>query len=258
MDIEKSLRIAATPERVWALLLDPQAMAACVPGMQSVEVISPDEYAALMHVKIAFVSARFKLRTRIVERREPLYLKAEGTGEDASVASSLKQVTELSLTPHADGGTDLQIKVHVDLLGRMGSFGLSVMKTKADRLWDEFGVNLAAKLNAEPAAQAVAAQEPPLASSPLPTVPNPASDTPAHAKPSPQSGAVLIPEASTAPPTAQRGWWAGVLQALGIQPAGRHDIIVIEVQRADQSRIRVEWPAAHAQACLSWLRELDR
>lgn len=146
MEIDKSLRIAATPEKIWHVLLDPHAMAKCVPGMQSIEVVSKDEYAASMHVKIAFVSARFKLRTRIVERREPFFLKAEGTGEDSSVASSLKQTTELTLTPQDDDTTDLRIQVQVDLLGRMGNFGLSVMKTKADRLWDEFGVNLSAML----------------------------------------------------------------------------------------------------------------
>lgn len=146
MEIDKSLRIAATPGKIWQILLDPHAMAKCVPGMQSIEVVSPDEYAATMHVKIAFVSARFKLRTRIVERQEPRFLKAEGTGEDSSVASSLKQTTELTLTPQDDDTTELRIQVQVDLLGRMGNFGLSVMKTKADRLWDEFGVNLSAML----------------------------------------------------------------------------------------------------------------
>lgn len=44
--------------------------------MQSVDVISPTEYAAVIKVKIAFISAKFKLRTTIVERRAPTYLQA--------------------------------------------------------------------------------------------------------------------------------------------------------------------------------------
>jgi carbon monoxide dehydrogenase subunit G len=160
---------------VWALLLDPQVMGGCVPGMQSIEVLSPTEYKAVMHVKIAFISAKFKLKTRIVEQRAPQYLRTEGTGEDASVASSLKQQSEIFLTELADGGTELRIKVKVDVLGRLGSFGLSVMKTKADRLWDEFGQNLLARL--APAAPATADQPAamrsrrprPLSSRPLPS-----------------------------------------------------------------------------------------
>jgi carbon monoxide dehydrogenase subunit G len=123
-------------------------MAGAVPGMKSIEVISPTEYVAEMHQKISFISAKFKLKTRIVEQKAPEYMRVEGTGEDASVASSLKQTSEVFLTPAANGGTDLRIKVQVDVLGRLGAFGLSVMKTKADRLWEEFGSNLAARIEA--------------------------------------------------------------------------------------------------------------
>ena len=146
MEIEKILPLSAPPAQVWALLLDPAVMGACVPGMKSIEVVSDVEYLAEMHVKIAFVSARFKIRTTVVEIRPPHYLRSQGTGEDASVASSLKQVSELFLAELASGQTELRMKIKVDVLGRLGTFGLSVMKTKADRMWDEFGVNLAARL----------------------------------------------------------------------------------------------------------------
>ncbi len=151
MEIEKLMTVAAAPARVWDLLLDPNVMGGCVPGMQSIEVVSPTEYIALMHVKISFVTAKFKLNTRVVEQRPPHYLRSEGTGEDASVASSLKQQSEVFLTPLADGGTELKMLVKVDVLGRLGSFGLSVMKTKADRMWEEFGQNLVKRIEGVPA-----------------------------------------------------------------------------------------------------------
>ncbi len=155
MLIEKFIALNAPIDAVWAILLDPKRMIECVPGMKSVDVISDDEYLALMQVKISFISASFKLHTKIVERRAPHYLRAEGTGEDSSVASSLKQTTELSLSESEGCSTALQLKVKVDVVGRIASFGLSAMKTKADRLWDEFGTNLNAQLAAvrEPAPQ---------------------------------------------------------------------------------------------------------
>ena len=157
MEIEKVMRVAAPAARVWDMLLDPQVMGGCVPGMKSIEVLSELEYVALIHVKISFISARFKLRTTIVEQRAPHYLRCEGTGEDAAVASSLRQQSEIFLAELPDGQTELRMKVRVDVLGRLGSFGLSVMKTKADRMWDEFGQNLAARLEgAEVAAATIA------------------------------------------------------------------------------------------------------
>jgi carbon monoxide dehydrogenase subunit G len=144
VELEKTLTVAAVMPRVWELLLDPKVMAGCVPGMQSVEVISDVEYLAEIRIKMSFITARFKVKTRIADSRPPAYLRIEGTGEDKSVASSMKYGSELFLTDLGGSATELRIKVKADVLGRLGSFGLSVMKTKADRMWDEFGANFAA------------------------------------------------------------------------------------------------------------------
>jgi carbon monoxide dehydrogenase subunit G len=146
VEIEKTLVIPATTDEVWGHLLDPELMAACVPGMQSVEVISPTEYVARMQVGISFVTAKFKLRTVITEQDKPNYLRAEGTGEDRSIGSSLKQRSEMWLVPLPGDQTELRLKVTVTIQGKLGSFGLSVMKTKADLMWEEFGKNLIAQM----------------------------------------------------------------------------------------------------------------
>lgn len=256
MEIDKSVSLNASASRVWALLLDPQAMGACVPGMESIEVLTPEEYKAVMKVKIAFVSARFTLRTRIVERREALYLKAEGTGEDAAVASSLKYTSEIFLTDRPDGGTDLQMKVHVDLLGRMGNFGLSVMKTKADRLWDEFGVQLAAQL----------AEVPPGALADMTT---PLSKTDQAELGCSPAGGVTMPSVQggdtpykTVPamPAQAPGLWSRCLRAMGIQPSldASSQSIVVEIKRPDQTQIRVVWPQSQSAECLQWLKDVTR
>lgn len=244
MEIEKTLLLDAPPARVWALLLDPNAMGACVPGMESIEVISDSEYVAVMKVKISFISARFKLKTRIVERDEPRYLRAEGTGEDTSVASSLKQVSEMWLAEREGGGTELRMKVKVDVLGRMGTFGLGVMKTKADRLWDEFGVNAAARLVGGDGSAVPAAVAP----VPAPVVPAAPAVTQATA-PVPVAAALAaplaVPAGATQVPTPSL--WARLFGA-------RQDIRV-EVQRGD-TRIVVSWPAQAAPECAAWLRSL--
>lgn len=94
MEFEKKVVIDAPIAKVWGLLLDPNVMAGCVPGTESVEVVSDVEYLASVKVKISFIAARFKIRTTVLETRPPYYLKSEGTGEDSSVGSSLKQSSE--------------------------------------------------------------------------------------------------------------------------------------------------------------------
>lgn len=157
MELEKNITLPASPADVWALLLDPEVMRQCVPGMESVEVIGPTEYRAHIKVKISFITAKFKIRTLIVDQDEPYYLKTEGSGDDASVASSFRQTSEMFLDDLGDEQTRMRITVRVELLGRLGAFGLNVMKTKADRMWDEFGENLLRLLQSSSTEEAGAA-----------------------------------------------------------------------------------------------------
>lgn len=254
MDIEKTLLLDAPPARVWALLLDPAEMGRCVPGMESVEVLSEDEYLAVMKVKISFISARFKLRTRIVERDAPRYLRAEGTGEDASVASSLKQTSEMWLAEREGGGTELRMKVVVDVLGRIGTFGLGVMKTKADRLWDEFGVNASARLagvvdGGAPAAASVASPAATVATEQAPAPVAPAAVPAPAASAAPSAPRPCAPVAAPAVAAPAPGFWSRLFGG------GSSDAIHVEVQRGD-TRIAVRWPASTAPECAAWLRTL--
>lgn len=290
MEIEKTLTVSAPPEQVWALLLDPQIMGGAVPGMKSIEVISPTEYVAVMHQKISFINAKFKLRTHIVEQRAPEYLRVEGTGEDASVASSLKQTSEVFLTPAAQGGTELRIKVNVDILGRLGAFGLSVMKTKADRLWEEFGANLAARLEAgglpapapamamaapttapvtAPVAASVAA--PATVSAPAPSIaPVQAATaaslppaTPAAAAPAQVHAQLELARASHASSSESQpndgSWWSRLIGGGRSAPQGSSrasgQVIRVEVRQMDKT-ISVEWPVEAAPQCREWLQSL--
>jgi len=284
MEIEKTLNVAAAPQRVWELLLDPQVMGGCVPGMQSIDVVSPTEYVALMHVKIAFVSAKFKLRTNIVEQRAPDYLRAEGTGEDASVASSLKQQSEIFLTPLPDGGTELRIKVNVDVVGRLGTFGLSVMKTKADRMWEEFGNNLRARIDgpevgapgtASPAvaaskpvapgkpavapAKAVAQAAPPAAAAAAAAASAAARSAavPATPEPPPSAMPLQAPAAAAAALNGRGGssWWSRLLGGGNGHANDNGRFIHIEVRQGGRT-IRVDWPLEGADQCQAWLREV--
>jgi carbon monoxide dehydrogenase subunit G len=250
VDIDKTLILPAPPARVWELLLDPKVMGECVPGMQSFEVVSDTEYRSQMAVKISFVSAKFRIRTTIVEQRAPHYLKSEGVGEDASVASSFKQVSEMFLEDAPGGGTTLTMNVKVDVLGRLGTFGLNIMKTKADRMWDEFGANLAQRLT--PAEAAVAKTAAANLATPAPE-PGQSDAPPASARSTAMPSLPTVVRQSEA----RAGWLARVL---GVNPAGlerQPGDIAIEVRRGDAT-ITVLWPEQSAAECAVWLKEYLR
>ena len=255
MEIEKLLTLDAPPAQVWAMLLDPAVMGACVPGMKSIEVVSATDYLAEMHVKIAFVSARFKLRTTIAEARPPHYLRSEGTGEDASVASSLRQVSEIFLTELAGGRTDLRMKIKVDVLGRLGTFGLSVMKTKADRMWDEFGIKLAGQLSPASPDQSDAAANTSAPDIAPPDITPPAIPPPASLPPDMPAGDATGALSAALPVQSKSGWLSRLLAPWSSNARQRNpDDILIEVRR-DGSVVTIHWPAQSAVQCAAWLRE---
>lgn len=248
MDIEKTMVVAAPIGQVWRLLLDPKVMAGCVPGVQSVEVLSDTEYLADIRVKISFIAANFKVKTTILETRPPNYLRCEGTGEDSSVASSLKQSTELFLT-EVPGGTEVRTKTHAEVFGRLGSFGLSVMKTKADRMWEEFGANLAAVLR----------QDMPSGGQPAP---GSGSAGVARATASVQAGPTQSTIAAPRAKPTRGSWWtrlAGVANPEddGIRGLRLATDIYFEVHRGGDV-IKVLWPAQQSREAAAWLKDVIR
>lgn len=179
MQFEFNHNFDTTPDLLWSALLDPQRVACCVPGMQSVDVISDKEYAARIKVKIAFISAQFDIRTIITETRSPVFLRAEASGQDNSVGSSVKALVEMHLAPGPDRGTDLRVTARADVLGRLGALGLAPMRTKADRMWDQFCAALEANL----AGGADVHVAPAPLQTALPSTALPAAPVPAKAKP---------------------------------------------------------------------------
>ena len=257
MEIEKSLTLDAPIDHVWKVLLDPAVMAGCVPGTQSVEVLSETDYVAEVKVKISFISARFKVKTHVLETRPPSYLRCEGTGDDASVASSVRYVAELFLTDR-NGTTDLTVKASADVFGRLGSFGLAVMKTKVDRMWEEFGTNLSAVLRAgqldNVSPSAGLSQERALPGGDARGSRPESGDVSPHPRPA-------ADRAASAPGRPAAHWWQRLLPARATasstMPSRRPNDIFVEVQRGDQV-IRVVCPAEASGEIVGWLKQLSR
>src|SRR5262249_36895719 len=155
----------------------------------------------------------------------------------------------------------------VEVLGRLGSFGLSAMKTKADRMWDEFAANLVARITADagapaetpPAGMPVAVEASDAAPAAVATapatgatasvpVPAPSTRVPAEAlasragRPPGFTQGVTVPPPRTFPSPARATFWQRVF---GGGPSRAADDIAIEIRRGD-TLVRVFWPVQNA------------
>lgn len=236
MEIELSHVFEASAEDLWSILLNPEKVSKCVPGMQSVEVVSETEYNARIKVKIAFISAHFTLRTVIAEMRPSTYLRAEVTGQDNSIGSSVKAVAEMNLAGLDRGRTELRVVTKASVLGRLGALGLNPMKTKAERMWDQFCVTLEGVLAGHDDVADTAGQD-----AAAPTTAKQIVTPLVH---SAEPSRAYTPAPAQMQVPRKRGFfsWFG-------KEAGN---IHVEID-GDGARIAMTFPPSHADQCLAWI-----
>lgn len=138
MKIEEKFAIKASIEKVWAFIRDPQKVAVCVPGCESVEALSEKCYRTTIAVALGPIKARFNLMVQITEEEPPKRIVCVTKGEEGSKASIINATSELLLTPVDGATTEILCTSEVSIAGRLGKFGLGIMKKRAAKLAGEF------------------------------------------------------------------------------------------------------------------------
>ena len=143
---EEEFAVSASPDVVWDFLLDPERLAPCLPGCESLEVEDAKTYRVRLTVKVGFLSTTQTLRVEIVESDRPSHLVSLARGEDRKLASQVEVRNTLDLAPATEAGTLVRYRSEVRVLGRLGSVGDAVMKIKAKQLAGDFSANVRAAL----------------------------------------------------------------------------------------------------------------
>jgi carbon monoxide dehydrogenase subunit G len=150
MHIEDKFLVVAPRERVWAAITDPSVVAPCVPGCQGVTVASPTLYKATIRVQLGIIKAEFNVEVEVVLETPPEELRTRTRGEEGSRASSISAENILRLVERGPGETEVNYVSDVSVVGRLGKFGLGVMKKKAESLGRDFAAAFKARLETVP------------------------------------------------------------------------------------------------------------
>ena len=138
MKIEETFSVNAPVDRVWAFMMDPDLMAPCIPGCSDVKVLGDNTYRANVKVAVGPIKTSFNVSVELTEQDAPTYAASVTRGEEGGKASMLTANSELRLTSVNSEETEVYYLSEVSLVGRLGQFGLGMMKKKARAIGAEF------------------------------------------------------------------------------------------------------------------------
>lgn len=149
MEFAGSPVIPASPEQVWAHLLDPHFVAASAPAVESVRVQDPTHYTVVSGIGIGFLKLRFTLRIELydLETLERAQMRATGDapGTTVSMHSSVR------LEPVGPARTRLHWDATSEMEGAATGVGRRLLEGTLRKLtemfWQDFARRAGARAN---------------------------------------------------------------------------------------------------------------
>ena len=136
MEMSGEQRIPLAQQRVWEALNDPEILKACIPGCESIDRVSDNEYKVAMTAAIGPVKAKFSGKLLLSDMNPPnsYSLAFEGSGGAAGFGKGSAQV---SLAPEG-GGTLLTYKATASVGGKLAQIGSRLIDGVAKKMSDDF------------------------------------------------------------------------------------------------------------------------
>ncbi|TNJ47600.1 CoxG family protein [Phaeobacter sp. B1627] len=140
MQMSDQKEIAADPATVYAALLNPEVLKACVPGAQEVSGSPEEGFEAKVTQKVGPVKATFTGKVTLSDliENQKLTISGEGKGGAAGFAKGSAVVT---LTPSGTG-TVLGYDVDAKVGGKLAQLGSRIIDGFAKKMADQFFTNL--------------------------------------------------------------------------------------------------------------------
>ena len=140
-------RFSEPRAQVWATLMDPDAIATAIPGVEEFLPVEGEEYAwlAVAKVSMAAVSGRFEGNVRMSEIEAPdsFRLTVSGEGQGSIISGSVLMKFE-----DADGGaaTTLHWDADANISGKLARVGQRLIKAAANMMSKRFFSGLARQI----------------------------------------------------------------------------------------------------------------
>lgn len=209
MKVTQRFTVADSPERVWHLLSDVRAVAACVPGLELTDERDDGVYLGRFVVKVGPLTAKLDGEGRLSRDDATSSGRVEGKGIDKKGGSRAKGTLRYAVASDPAGAA-VEIEADFTLSGPLAQVGRTgIVEDVARALTEEFAGNVSSRLGA---------------AADRPSVEEPVNRTPDRAEPDADpSETAPAPAPNRAPPRTEhfdagsalsQAFWSRLLQFL--------------------------------------------
>jgi carbon monoxide dehydrogenase subunit G len=136
LQVKGQANLSAPRSKVWATLLDAEALKSCLPGVQRFEQVGDSAWEATMSVGLAGIKGTYAGKVSITDQQvESSYrLNVEGQGGGNRIRGS----GLVTLADAPDGGTTVTYDGDAQIAGTLAAVGQRLFQPAARMLADQF------------------------------------------------------------------------------------------------------------------------
>jgi uncharacterized protein len=147
MIVAGKISVQAPIQRVWDMLLEPETLQTCLPGIEKIERLDERNYAIVIAQKVGPLTVRFQIKATLTKFEAPHHLEIEGQRLDTGKADHLVHKACIDLQEAAAGAVEISYTVDANIGGTLAILGERIMQTKAKKVEADFAKALQQRLN---------------------------------------------------------------------------------------------------------------
>jgi carbon monoxide dehydrogenase subunit G len=137
MQVSGTVSINASRDKVWAHLTNPDFVAKCAPGLESMEVVEKDKkFKAIGSVGLGNLKVKFTGDIEFVTLEAPDRAVMKGRG--SAPGSAVEGTAEMKLRDGENGATIMDWSADVNVLGTIASLAQRMMGSVTQKLSGQF------------------------------------------------------------------------------------------------------------------------
>lgn len=142
MKLREEFQVERPVSTIWQFFEEPQQVARCLPGVEQIRVIDPDNVEVRATQSIGPLNATFEAKVTVLERQPSRHIRFLATGRSVRGAvGNLRADSSVQLS-EVDGSTVVSVEGDVVLAGALGSVGQKAVAKQAGKVTSAFADNL--------------------------------------------------------------------------------------------------------------------